>query len=78
MVMLLVLVKRSKPRKPTLLFLNPFPYYASYSYSYSKFSDCVVWLFDFLIPQSNPYIEANNIEFYKTWNGKALINFKWR
>ncbi|CAI2172269.1 2740_t:CDS:2 [Funneliformis geosporum] len=80
--MCMILIQRSKPTKPTLSFLIPFPYYTSYPYSYSTFSykklpEWSIPLFDFLIPQSNPFIKANN-EFYKTWNGKALINFKWR
>ncbi len=33
---------------------------------------------EFFNPQSSPFTKSDNIEFYKTWNGEALINFKWR
>ncbi|CAG8648480.1 647_t:CDS:2 [Funneliformis caledonium] len=28
-------------------------------------------------PKSSPFVDTINREIYKTWNGEALINFKW-
>jgi len=61
----------TKSIKQTLVFLIPFPYYVSYPSKYN-------WFKDLFNPQPSPFIETDNIEFYKTWNGEALINFKWR
>ena len=58
-------------QKQALLFLFPFPYYTSFPSEYK-------WSRELLIPQSSPFIKTNDLEFYKTWNGEALINFKWR
>src|SRR6266542_6555375 len=61
----------TKSIKQTLVFLIPFPYYVSYPSKYN-------WFKDIFNLQPSPFIETDNIEFYKTWNGEALINFKWR
>ena len=32
----------------------------------------------FIKPKSSPFSQTHNNELYKTWNGEAIINFKWR
>jgi hypothetical protein len=55
-----------------LLFVVPFPNYVKYSKDYNWFKEF------FIIPKSSPFSKTENNEFYKTWNGEAIINFKWR
>ncbi len=72
MMMMTIILLQNRPTKPFLSLLIPFPYYTSYPSEYN-------WLMElFIRPKSSPFVETNNIEFYKTWNGEALINFKWR
>ncbi|RIA83282.1 hypothetical protein C1645_834064 [Glomus cerebriforme] len=35
------------------------------------------WLLELFKPQSSPFVKMVNEDIYKTWNGEALINFKW-
>ncbi|RGB36451.1 hypothetical protein C1646_758091 [Rhizophagus diaphanus] len=50
----------------------PFPSYVTYPQEYN-------WLDELLInPQSSPFSRTQNNELFKTWNGEAIINFKWR
>ncbi len=67
----IIMKTTTKSIKQTLIFLIPFPYYVSYPSKYN-------WFKDLFNPQPSPFIETDNIEFYKTWNGEALIDFKWR
>ncbi|EXX69053.1 hypothetical protein RirG_099440 [Rhizophagus irregularis DAOM 197198w] len=55
-----------------LLFVVPFPNYIKYSKDYNWFKEL------FIMPKSSPFSKTENNEFYKTWNGEAIINFKWR
>ncbi|PKC68123.1 hypothetical protein RhiirA1_457553 [Rhizophagus irregularis] len=55
-----------------LLFVVPFPNYIKYSKDYNWFKEF------FIMPKSSPFSKTENNEFYKTWNGEAIINFKWR
>ncbi|PKY42275.1 hypothetical protein RhiirA4_540286 [Rhizophagus irregularis] len=32
----------------------------------------------FIRPQSSPFTKTQNNDLFKTWNGEAIINFKWR
>ena len=63
----------SPKNKPMLTFIVPFPGYMTYPTpkNYSPFKD-------FFKPSSSPFTQSRNNEFYKTWNGEAIINFKWR
>jgi hypothetical protein len=59
-------------RKPKIKLIVPFPNYMAYPKEYNSFSE-------FLNPKSSPFSKTQiNNEFYKTWNGEAIINFKWR
>ncbi|CAG8504181.1 14674_t:CDS:2 [Funneliformis caledonium] len=61
---------KEKYNRPKILFLIPYPYYVSYPPDYN-------WFIEIFWPQSSPFIKANDIELYKTWNGESLVNFKW-
>ncbi|GBC04784.1 hypothetical protein RclHR1_05870008 [Rhizophagus clarus] len=50
----------------------PFPSYVTYSQKYNWFKELLIK------PQSSPFSRTHNNELYKTWNGEAIINFKWR
>src|SRR5947207_5388438 len=58
-------------KKPMLVFVVPLPSYMSYPKKYN-------WFKEFIKPRSSPFSQTQNSEFYKTWNGEAIINFKWR
>ncbi|PKK63919.1 hypothetical protein RhiirC2_869542 [Rhizophagus irregularis] len=60
----------TKPTKPTITFMIPYIKFVSYPQKYD-------WFLELIKPQPSPFIEAINENFYKTWNGEALINFKW-
>jgi hypothetical protein len=57
--------------KPKLTFLVPFPGYVTYPKDYN-------FLEELIKSQSSPFSQTQNNELYKTWNGEAIINFKWR
>ncbi|GBB98776.1 hypothetical protein RclHR1_03320002 [Rhizophagus clarus] len=58
-------------RKPKIKLIVPFPNYLTYPKEYNSFEE-------FLNPKPSPFSNTrNNNEFYKTWNGEAIINFKW-
>ncbi|POG80630.1 hypothetical protein GLOIN_2v253493 [Rhizophagus irregularis DAOM 181602=DAOM 197198] len=35
------------------------------------------WFRELIKPKPSPFVETINEDIYKTWNGEALINFKW-
>ncbi|PKK70585.1 hypothetical protein RhiirC2_849799 [Rhizophagus irregularis] len=35
------------------------------------------WLLKIIMPQSSPFVKTISGDIYKTWNGEAIINFKW-
>ncbi|PKY26903.1 hypothetical protein RhiirB3_442388 [Rhizophagus irregularis] len=35
------------------------------------------WLLEIIMPQSSPFVKTISGDIYKTWNGEAIINFKW-
>ncbi|CAG8438891.1 8345_t:CDS:10 [Funneliformis caledonium] len=36
-----------------------------------------IWWVELISPQPSPFVETITENIYKTWNGEALINFKW-
>ncbi|POG75847.1 hypothetical protein GLOIN_2v936047 [Rhizophagus irregularis DAOM 181602=DAOM 197198] len=48
----------------------PYINFVNYSKDYS-------WFLELIRPQPSPFTETINRNIYKTWNGEALINFKW-
>ncbi len=62
--------KFSEKSEPTITFMIPYIKFVSYPQNYS-------WWRELFIPIPNPFVETINREIYKTWNGEALINFKW-
>jgi len=72
LIIIFYILHPPNPIKPNFIFLTPFPCYNSYTSKYDWFKEF------FIKPRSSPFIETDNIEFYKTWNSEALINFKWR
>ena len=57
--------------KPMLRFVVPFPGYMTYPKNYK-------WYKELFQPQPSSFSQSQNSEIYKTWNGEAMINFKWR
>ncbi|RGB26448.1 hypothetical protein C1646_770412 [Rhizophagus diaphanus] len=55
---------------PTITFIIPYINFVNYSKDYNG-------LIEFIRPQPSPFSKAVNRNIYKTWNGEALINFKW-
>ncbi|RIA79325.1 hypothetical protein C1645_876028 [Glomus cerebriforme] len=56
--------------RPAVILVVPLPKFASYNTQYN-------FLKDFIIPESNGFIEQEYHDLYKRWNGEALLHFKW-
>ncbi|GBB86746.1 hypothetical protein RclHR1_13150002 [Rhizophagus clarus] len=55
-----------------IIFTNPYIKFVTYPKDYN-------WFWELIKPQSNGFVETTkNKDIYKTWNGEALINFKWK
>ncbi len=72
LIIIFYILQSPNPIKPKFIFLTPFPCYNLYPTEYNWFKEFFIKL------QSSSFIETDNVEFYKTWNSKALINFKWK
>ncbi|CAI2194832.1 8315_t:CDS:2, partial [Funneliformis geosporum] len=59
-----------KKLMPAITFIIPYIQFACYPRDYS-------WWRDLIKPKPNSFVETINKEIYKTWNGEAVINFKW-
>jgi hypothetical protein len=57
-------------KTPTIAFMNPYIKFVNYPKDYN-------WFMELIIPQPSPFVDTINKNIYKTWNGEALINFKW-
>ncbi len=57
---------------PTITFMIPYIKFVNYPKEYN-----CNWFWDLIKPKPSPFIETMNEDIYKTWNGEALINFKW-
>jgi hypothetical protein len=56
---------------PTITFMVPYIKFVNYPQDYN-------WFVDLFRPKPSPFIETvRSKEIYRTWNGEALINFKW-
>jgi len=54
-----------------IIFIIPYIKFVNYPKDY-------YWLLDWIKPKPSPFVETVHCkEIYKTWNGEALINFKW-
>jgi hypothetical protein len=64
--------KKSKNDRtvPTITFMIPYIKFINYPQYYK-------WFLELIRPQSSPFTETISKDIYKTWNGEALINFKW-
>jgi len=68
--------KKAKPTnltKPTITFIVPYIKFVSYPQEHGWWW----WWRELIKPQPSPFVKTINREIYKTWNGEALINFKW-
>ncbi|RGB43425.1 hypothetical protein C1646_749819, partial [Rhizophagus diaphanus] len=54
----------------TITFMIPYINFVNYPKDYN-------WFLELFRPQPSPFTETINRSIYKTWNGEALINFKW-
>ncbi|CAI2190152.1 9371_t:CDS:2, partial [Funneliformis geosporum] len=55
---------------PTITFIIPYIQFVCYPSDYNRW-----W--GIIKPKPSPFVETINREIYKSWNGEALINFKW-
>ncbi|PKK64414.1 hypothetical protein RhiirC2_716292 [Rhizophagus irregularis] len=55
---------------PTITFMIPYINFVNYSKDYNL-------VLELIKPQPSLFTETINRNIYKTWNGEALINFKW-
>uniref|UniRef100_U9US43 Ion transport domain-containing protein n=1 Tax=Rhizophagus irregularis (strain DAOM 181602 / DAOM 197198 / MUCL 43194) TaxID=747089 RepID=U9US43_RHIID len=55
---------------PIITFMVPYINFVNYSKDYN-------WFLELIKPQPSPFTETINRNIYKTWNGEAIINFKW-
>src|SRR5262249_14179540 len=74
---------------PTITFMNPYIKFVNYPQlqnypllqnhlqNYPSLQYYIYWLLELIKPQPSPFVETINRDIYKTWNGEALINFKW-
>ena len=62
----------SKQKSSSVItFMIPYIKFVNYPKDY-------YWLLDWIKPKPSPFVETVHCkEIYKTWNGEALINFKW-
>jgi hypothetical protein len=58
-------------RRPTIIFTNPYIKFVNYPKEYN-------WFKELIKPQPSSFVKTINKDIYKTWNGKALLNFKWK
>ncbi|PKY61887.1 hypothetical protein RhiirA4_487491, partial [Rhizophagus irregularis] len=64
------ILKKNLTTTPTITFMIPYINFVNYSKDYN-------WFLELIRPQPSPFTETINRNIYKTWNGEALINFKW-
>jgi hypothetical protein len=50
--------------------MNPYIKFINYPQKYN-------WFKELIKPQPSPFVESINQDIYKTWDGEALIDFKW-
>ncbi|GES83324.1 hypothetical protein GLOIN_2v1874127 [Rhizophagus clarus] len=55
---------------PTITFMISYIKFVNYPKEYN-------WFFELIRPKSSLFVEIISRDIYKTWNGEALINFKW-
>ncbi|PKY38360.1 hypothetical protein RhiirA4_451339 [Rhizophagus irregularis] len=53
-----------------ITFIVPYIKFVNYPRDYN-------WFFELFKPQSSPFVETISRDIYNTWNGEAIINFKW-
>ncbi|PKC58451.1 hypothetical protein RhiirA1_470949 [Rhizophagus irregularis] len=64
------ILKKNITTTPTTTFMIPYINFVNYSKDYN-------WFLELIRPQPSPFTKSINRNIYKTWNGEALINFKW-
>ncbi|RGB39334.1 hypothetical protein C1646_812042 [Rhizophagus diaphanus] len=55
---------------PIITFMVPYIKFVSYPLYYN-------WFLELIKPQPSLFVETISRDIYKTWNGEAIINFKW-
>ncbi|GET00350.1 hypothetical protein GLOIN_2v1874127 [Rhizophagus clarus] len=66
----ILLSKLAKDKIPMITFMVPYIKFVNYPRCYN-------WFIELFKPQSSPFVETISRDIYKTWNGEAIINFKW-
>ncbi|RIA95733.1 hypothetical protein C1645_816322 [Glomus cerebriforme] len=57
----------------TFYLLSKYHYINDFNFNNNDYN----WFLELIRPQSSPFVKSINGGIYKTWNGEALINFKW-
>ncbi|GES75113.1 hypothetical protein GLOIN_2v1874127 [Rhizophagus clarus] len=55
---------------PTIVFMIPYIKFVNYPKNYN-------WYLELIKPQPSLFVKMMSRDIYKTWDGEALINFKW-
>ncbi|CAJ0907896.1 10042_t:CDS:2 [Entrophospora sp. SA101] len=63
-------ISELESEKACVMLLIPFPGFMNYSSNYNP-----VW--EMIIPESNIFVKLENLEIYKHWNGKFILDYKW-
>jgi hypothetical protein len=62
--------KLTRRETPTITFMVPYIKFVDYPQYYN-------WFLELIKPQPSLFVETISRDIYKTWNGEAIINFKW-
>ncbi|PKK75983.1 hypothetical protein RhiirC2_773001 [Rhizophagus irregularis] len=57
-------------KTPSITFMIPYVKFVNYPRNYN-------WFWELIKPQPSPFVKTISGDIYKTWEGEALINFKW-
>ncbi|UZO16192.1 uncharacterized protein OCT59_007581 [Rhizophagus irregularis] len=65
------LTAKNTKKTPSIMFMVPY-------FKFINYQQRDNWFLELFYPQTNPFVETTaNKDIYDTWNGEAIINFKW-
>ncbi|PKY57934.1 hypothetical protein RhiirA4_511244 [Rhizophagus irregularis] len=65
------LTAKNTKKIPSIMFMVPY-------FKFINYQQRDNWFLELFYPQTNPFVETTaNKDIYDTWNGEAIINFKW-
>ncbi|CAJ0907888.1 10040_t:CDS:10 [Entrophospora sp. SA101] len=63
-------ISELESEKACVMLLIPFPGFMNYDSNYN-------FAWEMIKPESNIFVESENLEIYKHWNGKFILDYKW-